>query len=298
MLFLSFLCWVRWRNVSGFIVFGVLAVLSRAEAVILMAMFSGLFLLVGDGKQRMRLPEAAIALAVFVGTYVINNMAHGSYPWSTLFYYSFIGKLAYPGTEPPGLTGTQYLYVLYTNLGRIGEDARLVPMLLISAAALWCARLRPPEHAFWPALLVVMWTNYGLRYLLFPAWDEFRYYYITWVFVLMAAVELIPPVLREIRRRWDSSPRSSASSGRPRPPSLDCSSATPTWSASARPGTSSRRTGRWPRSRFEAQTRCLPSFRHSSPWVMPNATPRRRPRRPGRCPARTPAARHPRPGPA
>jgi hypothetical protein len=79
-------------------------------------------------------------------------------------------------------------------------------MLSLSVLAVFCHFMRPAAGRVWPWVLALAWINYGVRLALYPAWWEYRYYYVNYLIALTAIAEMTPPYAlarwQWLRARW------------------------------------------------------------------------------------------------
>ncbi len=178
---------------EAFAAFAAAAILVRPDSVILMILACAAWFFGSTDRSRPALKKAGIAVLGFAALYVGVKWAMGGYDWSKLFYYAFVNKSPYPATMEYELTLAKYLEVLFGGLAHIFSDVRLFPMLVLSAAALFCHFMYPVANRRWLFLLLAVWAAFAARFVLFPAWWEYRYYYAYYLLALAACAEMIPP---------------------------------------------------------------------------------------------------------
>lgn len=204
----TFLCFTalfvlfKRRSRLAFGVVGAFAILARPDAVILMILTTAVAWMVSEDKGKSKNIELAIALLFFVLLYISVKFAIGGYNYPTLFYYSFIDKLALPAEAEVNLTFAEYFSYLMKGVMHIGFDVRIVPFAVISLFACLCYFMRPKCGQVWLWVLALAWGSFAARFALYPAWWEFRYHFIYYLVATAACAELIPPYLVALWQRF------------------------------------------------------------------------------------------------
>lgn len=194
------------RSLAAFIGIGAASILARPDALVLLVLASAFVYCAREEQGRFTLKQTTLAIAIFVAVYVTVQVAAGGYGWTKLFYYTFIEKLSRPAETSVHLTPATYVEVLRWGVRNILSDVRLMPMLVLSMLAVFCHFMRPAAGRVWPWVLALAWISYGVRIALFPAWWEYRYYYVNYLIALTAIAEMTPPYVlarwQWLRARW------------------------------------------------------------------------------------------------
>lgn len=181
----------RWP-VAGILLL-VLAVLARPDTLLMALMIAaGSFLLPREDAPLSPVQALVLGGAAFAAYAVTQHLA-GSYGYTKLFSYTFIQRVPNPVEVEAHLTLEKYFRVLMRNIPPLLKDVRLIVLAVLSVIAAFAYWMRPAAKRIYPWLLVLAWGNFVARYALYPAWWEYRYYYINNLMVMMACAEMIPP---------------------------------------------------------------------------------------------------------
>jgi hypothetical protein len=194
------------HSIAAFIGIGTMSILARPDALVLLLLASIFVYCARDEQARLPLKQAIVSAAIFLAVYAAVQLTSGSYGWTKLFYYTFVDRLSHPAEVEVHLTSTKYFEALISGVTNINSDPRLLPMLAVSMLAVFCYFMRPMAGRVWPWVLALAWASYCVRLALFPAWWEYRYYYVNYLIALAAAAEMIPPYAltgwQRLRQRW------------------------------------------------------------------------------------------------
>ncbi len=172
----------HWRLLFLFLV---LSVMMRTDMIVLVALFTGYFILFQPDLRKL----AIVSMLASLGVYFVVNSVVGNYGWSTVFYLAFVSNMT--ATHPVeyssfGVTIEQYISAVTGNLKLIFYD---VPFLLfgititLQAIIFWLSQNK--GGSVWDTLLHIHKTPVLvlsllsviyllLHYLLFPAiWARF-----------------------------------------------------------------------------------------------------------------------------
>lgn len=185
----SFLIWRRRRRPYWGIAASLIAILIRPEAVILVVMCAVFFVLarsVAPLSRRQSVVMALCACALYGAVQVIS----GAYGYEKYFSYTYIYRTPEPALATAPATFSAYWNALLTGVKGLHADSRLIPSLIASGLAAYCWRRRRLTGVY-PWLLLLAWSNYAVRFLLSPAWNEYRYYAINYLLILIAVSEMV-----------------------------------------------------------------------------------------------------------
>ncbi|MFP4094975.1 MAG: hypothetical protein ACLFUB_10850 [Cyclobacteriaceae bacterium] len=158
-------------------IFFVLAILTRPDYIILV-FFIFLISLAGKWYRKVSLSHWAGGMLLLLGAYLLPKLFLENVAWYTLFYHTFIERVAFPVSDPPVMQVSDYLQALKNNLVPRSFFARSYLLLIAFFAG---TTLRQPirhlhldirkwsfNQLFMLALLITM----VVRFLLFPAFFD------------------------------------------------------------------------------------------------------------------------------
>lgn len=184
--------WLQNRSTRVYALCMFLSFLARPDGALLILMLTAFFS-VGMTPERQLKPAAALALitAICVAWY-----ATGIVSWDKLFYHTFVNLHFDLTGKDVTVTWSQYRNALVWGLAHEAKNVRLEILIAFSAMAWWYGRHGNPIQREWLWLLAVVWASFAIRFLIFPAWGDERYYYPVYVLAIMACVELISPAFK------------------------------------------------------------------------------------------------------
>ena len=196
---LAFVAWNRHRSAGGFAVCALLSILARPDALLLVLALTGWFAFAVSAERRLR-PCAAIFIAAAVSAAYLSI---GIVGWNVLFYHTFVDIYFDFTKSVVKVTGTQYRRALVWGLLHEMQNARMKVFIALSMIALWCHRQCPSNQREWLWLLLMTWAVFVIRFLIFPAWGDERYYYPVYLLLLMSCLELIAPWIKASQEERD-----------------------------------------------------------------------------------------------
>lgn len=190
-----------------------LAVAARVESLLMVLMLAGFSFAFLRMELFTRVQAVLLGAGVAALYLLIQHFAQ-PYPYSTLFYYSFIHKTPTPAEYTGGLSWQQYSGVLKWGVQKLIVDARFQAMCALSLLAAFSWYMRPQGERLYAWLLVLAWANLMLRFVLYPAWGDTRYFYSNYLLMLISCAELLPPYFAAL---WGKVQRHRAEMNRPSP---------------------------------------------------------------------------------
>ena len=196
-LMLFMLAWVSWLERGSILLFlaaAMLSMLARPDMLLMVLMVVAYATVAAPAEQRMRLPVAALSVALCMALYFGINWAMGGYSWQKLFYYTFVSKIPEIGTTEISLSWDRYIGAVSWGIDKMRENIHMQCFALFSVIAALCHYLRPVGQRHWLWFLLLAWATLAARFLLFPAWGDERYYFNFYLPMLMACLELTSPL--------------------------------------------------------------------------------------------------------
>jgi len=183
--------WLERRRVEPYFLFALLALLARPDTIVLTGTLAAYFTLLAPPPQRMELRHGIPGMALLLGVYFLAHRYSGVYSWELMFTYAFLNKIPDPEALTGTLTPALYQQVIMATLPMFLADPRMVALMIISTLGLILGWQKPgTEHRLWRDLLLLTWAALAVRFAIFPAWGEARYYYAYDLLMLLAALEL------------------------------------------------------------------------------------------------------------
>jgi len=145
---------------------------------------------------------------------VVKHLAQpANYTYGLFFIYSFLNKNPNPATMDAHLTWDMYWQIFSVSLIEFLTVHRIIVLLVFTALAFFCYYMWPRRgNRLWFHVLLVTWGSLSVRFILWPASHEYRFYYGYCLMILLASGELISPyagvlwnMLQEHRRRLKAS---------------------------------------------------------------------------------------------
>ncbi|HIJ63476.1 MAG TPA: hypothetical protein HPQ04_12355 [Rhodospirillaceae bacterium] len=178
------------RPFSWFALAGWLATLARPDAAVLIGAFCAYFAWSGRfGK----LPSVCLLAALVASLWLVGRLA-GSYGWEKMFVYTFFSRVPNLAEADLRLSADMYWQALSGGFALFIAAPRTIALLVLSALGLTGRFMRPAaDGRTHRDLLMLTWGCLGLRFLIWPAWGEDRFYYGYFILILACSVELIGP---------------------------------------------------------------------------------------------------------
>jgi hypothetical protein len=191
--------WIERRSFSLFCVFSWFAILARPDALILCGSLAVYFAVAASQEFRISTYRTIVLLGVLTATYLTLSRFAGDYGWERLFIFSFIDRTPYPADATDHLTLRRYWDVLVPATTLFFDKGRTIAVALFSAVACLCYYLKPAEdNRLWFHMVVLFWACIVVRFLLYPAWGDDRYYFMYYLPILFGGGELMAAYLKAL----------------------------------------------------------------------------------------------------
>ncbi|MDE3060861.1 MAG: hypothetical protein KGJ06_07610, partial [Pseudomonadota bacterium] len=187
--------WIYRRSFPGFALCFILAQLARPDTLLLSVALTLFFTFAADDGYRLTRRQGLGFAAAAVLLYLIVNALAGNYGWKSLFFYTFIHRTRYPADTEAVFGLGRYLDIVRHGFGHIFHNGRLQWLLIASLAVSFTHWRTRPGSAMFVLLLWVVWNVFLVRFSIFPAWWEDRYYYPYYFIILYAIAEIALPCL-------------------------------------------------------------------------------------------------------
>lgn len=194
-IFAAFLALFRLQRPYLGVALMLLSILIRPEAVIFAVMTAAMCFVMGRALSPLTRAQSVVMAISATILYLSIQKLFGNYGYEKFFHYTFVNRVPNPAEVEVHLTLANYLGALAEGLNNIFTDARLLPLLALSVAAVLCHLMLPPTKRLYPWLLLLAWGNYAVRFMLNPAWRDYRFHSINYILILMASGEMISPYL-------------------------------------------------------------------------------------------------------
>lgn len=167
------------------------AIMVRPETVILAVMVAAICCWMDRSQAPLTKAQSVIAGISSIVLYFLIQKLFGNYGYEKFFYYTYVNNIPNPAEVQVHLKLHDYWQALFSGLQHITADSRFVPFAILSAAAAYCHFRRRPGRSAYPWMLLLAWANFAVRFLLLPSWQEYRYYSINYLLILIASCEMI-----------------------------------------------------------------------------------------------------------
>ena len=167
------------------------AILIRPETAVLAVMLAAICFMMEKSLAPLTWTQSAVMGISAIILFFLIQKLFGGYGYQKFFYYTYVRIIPNPADVEVHLTLADYWCGLLTGLNNILTDSRLLPFLSLSAIAGFFHFLRRPERNVYPWLLLLAWGNYAVRFILLPAWRDYRFYSINYLMILIASCEMI-----------------------------------------------------------------------------------------------------------
>jgi hypothetical protein len=195
----AFLSLFRLNRPSLGVVLILFAILIRPETVGLAVMLAAIcFVMEKSQTPLTRTQSAVMGIAAIILFFSIQKL-FGGYGYQKFFYYTYVRIIPNPADVEVHLSLADYWLGLRNGLNNIFTDSRLLPFLFLSAIAAFFHFLRRPERSAYPWLLLLAWGNYAVRFLLLPAWRDYRFYSINYLLILIASCEMLASLIQNLK---------------------------------------------------------------------------------------------------
>ena len=155
------------------LIFASIGTMIRPDSLLLVLALAGMaFYFYRDLSKKEKIFVAAIAIGMVLYVYVIQKLSH-TYPMQTLYYHTFVHRLAYPALNKSGITVSHYFRQLFGQVFQLGKSMRYIALLSILLFVFYVKcdqRYRWTSFAFWVGNAVAVF-----HFLIFPMYDD-RYF--------------------------------------------------------------------------------------------------------------------------
>ncbi len=190
----AFYALLRKRSVLAFCVLGVLSTLARPDAMIIFSGATLYFAFLSPREWRWSKLSAALMLVALVISYSAFKMAFGGYTFAQYFIHSLVATSQHPGRITQELSLQLYWWIFSGSFWLFFSQSRVLTLLAVSLLAFIAFYLKPnPDRRIWRDMLLLTIAAWGLRFLMWPSWGDFRFYYTYSILVLFTAGEVIGP---------------------------------------------------------------------------------------------------------
>lgn len=190
----AFYALLQKRSVLAFCVLGVLSTLARPDAMIIFSGATLYFAFLSPKEWRWSKLSAVLMLVALVISYSAFKMAFGGYTFAQYFIHSLVSTSQHPGRITQELTLQLYWWIFSGSFMLFFSQSRVLTLVFISLLAFVALYLKPhPERRIWRDMLLLTIAAWGLRFLMWPSWGDFRFYYTYSILVLFTAGEAIGP---------------------------------------------------------------------------------------------------------
>ncbi len=208
--------WLERKSFRYFCLFGLLATLARPDSIIPLGIYTAYFATLAPKPQRAPLFDAVFFCALLlISNVVVKHITQGpNYTYEHFYIYSFFNKNPNPATMSDHLTFDMYWQSFTVGLKDFFTLPRTIMLVIISLAGGFSYYMRPAPgkaNRLWLDLLLVTWGAWAVRFILWPAALENRFYYGYCLVILFASGELIAPftasawkILQTFRKQLNS----------------------------------------------------------------------------------------------
>jgi hypothetical protein len=186
----AYCLWMYQRSFFDFAGCFLMAQLSRPDTLMLSAMLTLFFTFIAPAPYRFTLRHGLGFIFIAILSYVVITAVTGTYGWKALFYYYFITRSARPADVVPDFSVQQYVHIVYDGILHITANACLQLLCLGTVIASCCYH---SENRHMLGVLWATWLAFALRFVVFPAGQEDRYYYPYYLIMLYAMWEAATP---------------------------------------------------------------------------------------------------------
>jgi hypothetical protein len=150
------------------------------------------FAMFAPEKDRVPLGKAIKLILFSYFTYLVVSHYARNYGLERWFIYAFIDKTPYPAEATDHLTLERYWNVLSPSFLLFASLGRTITMAAFTFVACIAYYLRPADgNRVWLHIMLLVWACIAVRFLMFPAWGDDRYYFCYYLPILFAGGELI-----------------------------------------------------------------------------------------------------------
>ena len=183
--------WMRRQSFILFALFCWLACLARPDALFLSLALAICFALQAQERAIPVLQTCGLVLVLVITCAAITHFSWYSY--SQFFIHSYVDRRPFPGQLTEQLTLGRYWNTLASSCVLFVKAPRQIAMVVLSLFAGVCYCFKAAENRHNLLLLIAAWVALAVRFMLFPAWGDDRYYFTYWVPILFACGELMTP---------------------------------------------------------------------------------------------------------
>lgn len=184
--------WMQYRSFIVFALFCWLACFARPDGLFLSIALTICFAIPCRDRAISSSRACVLILFLVITCIAITHFSRW-YSYGQFFIHNYVDRRPFPGQITDHLTLERYWTILSPSFLLFIGAPRQIAMIVFSLIAGLCYYLKSADNK--PALLLLLaaWTALAVRFLLFPAWGDDRYYFAYWVPILFACGELISP---------------------------------------------------------------------------------------------------------
>lgn len=195
----AFYAWLQHRSFAGFAALACLSTLARPDAMIIMSFATVYFALLAPQAYRYSYAKAGILLAALVVCYGAFKYSFGSYTFAQYFIHSLVAYSPHPGKITTPLTFDLYWAILSGSFIRFFTLSRVITLSLIALTALIIYTAIPTkEQRMYRDLLLLTLLSWATRFVLWPSWGDYRFYFTYSVMLLYTSGELLGPLVQDV----------------------------------------------------------------------------------------------------
>lgn len=202
--FAAFYAWLQKRSLAAFGIAGVLAALARPDTVIVLGAATAYFILFAPKEWRFPLKQGAAVMFALAASYLYFKFQF-VYTYEQYLLHSLTGYVPHPAQNPKRLTWDLYIWLLQGGSLRFLTTARILGLafLVFVASAIYIV-FPNPEKRMWRDLMLIVIASWTLRFIIWPSWGDFRFYYGNAILLLRFAGELLPVSKESMRQALES----------------------------------------------------------------------------------------------
>lgn len=195
----AFYAWLQRRSFTGFAALACLSTLARPDAMIIMSFATVYFAVLAPQAYRYSYAKAGILLAALAVCYGAFKYAFGSYTFAQYFIHSLVAYSPHPGKITMPLTPDLYWAILKGSFLRFFTLSRVITLSLIALTSLIIYTVIPTkEQRMYRDLLLLTLLSWSTRFILWPSWGDYRFYFTYSVMLLYTSGELLGPLVQDI----------------------------------------------------------------------------------------------------
>jgi hypothetical protein len=187
----ALLCLFRWDRPKLGMALMLSAILARPDSIILICIAAGVFFASNKSCAPLSRTQSVLLAISGLFLYFLIQILSGGYGYEKFFYYTYVNGIPNPAEIDVHLNLSDYWRALTIGIKNINSDIRLLPFLALSVVSVYLYFRRVSTRSPYPWLLALAWSHYAVRFLLLPSWQEYRYYTINYLLILIACSEML-----------------------------------------------------------------------------------------------------------